>query len=95
MYKHFIDDTVLLWRGNQHSLTSMLTELNTRLDAIKFMAKCCKELEFLDLHLTLKGDILEYSLFRKNTDRNTLLHATSCHAPAFKHSSPISQFVGC
>ncbi|XP_053573516.1 P43 5S RNA-binding protein [Bombina bombina] len=48
--------------------------------------------DFLDLRISIQGDVLGTTLFQKIADRNSLLQATSCHPAGLKRALPISQF---
>uniref|UniRef100_A0A803K0M0 Reverse transcriptase domain-containing protein n=1 Tax=Xenopus tropicalis TaxID=8364 RepID=A0A803K0M0_XENTR len=92
LYKRFIDDICIFWVGDEVEFLTMVQELNLCSDEIKFTASCGREVQFLDLQLTTNDNRIDFALYRKITDRNSLLHATSAHAPALKRSLPVSQF---
>lgn len=93
LYKRFIDDIFVLFRGSENSLKSFLEYLNSCSDHLKFTMTYDKnQISFLDLLIVKQDDMLHTNLYRKSTDRNSLLHAKSCHPHPLKNSLPYSQF---
>lgn len=67
--------------------------VNNDCSALKFTIEFHQEkINFLDVFVIKSVFGLETSLYRKPTDRNTLLHGTSYHPESLKRSLPISQF---
>ncbi|XP_069481316.1 uncharacterized protein [Ambystoma mexicanum] len=50
-------------------------------------------ISFLDLLLKIKDGVISIELYRKTTDRNTILHFDSFHPQALRESIPYGQFL--
>ncbi|XP_053556225.1 uncharacterized protein LOC128647464 [Bombina bombina] len=80
--------------GSQKQLEEWFEQLNMANPALQFKIQFNKtQVDFLDVRLYKKQNRIHSTLFRKNTDRNSLLHYTSCHPPATKRSLPKSQLL--
>lgn len=67
--------------------------VNNNCSALKFTIEFHQEkIYFLDVFVIKSVSALETSLYRKPTDRNTLLHGTSYHHELLKRSLPMSKF---
>ncbi|OCT55733.1 hypothetical protein XELAEV_18004495mg [Xenopus laevis] len=76
------------------SLIEFHTFLNSMEDTLKFTNTCDKvTINFLDVQLTRVGTGLKTDLFRKTTDKNSLLHCTSFHPKPLRDSLPLSQYT--
>ncbi|CAH2281855.1 Hypothetical predicted protein [Pelobates cultripes] len=92
-YYRYIDDLLIIWRGSQTEAHMMVEELNLLPTPIKFTANISEEsVQYLDLELSYGDNRVQYTLFSKQTDRNTLLHARSAHPISLKKSIPKAQF---
>ncbi|CAH2300485.1 Hypothetical predicted protein [Pelobates cultripes] len=68
--------------------------LNQIESPIKFTSKIdTTSVQFLDLEISLKEQGLSYCLYKKDTDRNTILHNLSAHPESLKKSLPKAQFL--
>ncbi|OCT99735.1 hypothetical protein XELAEV_18005515mg [Xenopus laevis] len=77
----FVDGTLVLWKGPVHLFEGMIQIANQAHNTIKFTTNIGLDtLNFLDVHLKIIAGWIHTSLYRKNTDRNYILHATSFHA---------------
>ncbi|CAH2315085.1 Hypothetical predicted protein, partial [Pelobates cultripes] len=73
---------------------TMVEELNKLPVPIRMTANISSErVQYLDVELSVGTNKIEYSLFTKATDRNTLLHAHSAHPQALKKSLPKAQYL--
>ncbi|KAL2095452.1 hypothetical protein ACEWY4_010171 [Coilia grayii] len=90
----YIDDCFFVFSGSVDMLHAFHGYLNTRLDSIKFSLEFnIDTIPFLDVQVNRSGSKLETSVYRKATDRNSLLMHSSYHPPSMKKSLPYSQFL--
>ncbi|OCT85330.1 hypothetical protein XELAEV_18023496mg [Xenopus laevis] len=93
-YYRYIDDLFFLWQGDESSLVAFIDYLNNIPSTIRFTASWSKTaVSFLDIMITYQSGKFKTSIFRKSTDRNNLLHATSFHPPALIKALPYSQML--
>ncbi|XP_063806789.1 uncharacterized protein LOC134990792, partial [Pseudophryne corroboree] len=94
-YFRYIDDIFVLWSGSQESFQQAMLDINRLDDSIKFTySTSYEEIHYLDV--AIKQDHLHHlhtSLFVKETDINTTLHANSHHPPTLKWGLPYSQYM--
>ena len=91
-YKRYIDDVFFIWTSTEDKLRDFHCFLNSQDEHLKFTIshdKC--QMNFLDILVCNNDGSLSTSLYRKPTDRNSLLHGQSYHPLALKKSLPISQ----
>lgn len=92
-WKRYIDDIFLIWRGSADELEHFRDFLNTNNYNLKFtMEYSSNRISFLDILVQKDSDKLFTNLYRKATDRNSILHGHSFHPVPLKKSLPISQF---
>lgn len=93
-WKRYIDDILILWRGDRNECDSFLewvNNLNTNLRFTRTLEE--KSIPFLDLLIHLEGGQLRTTTFKKPTDRNSLLHFRSHHPKALRGNLPYGQFL--
>lgn len=89
----YIDDIFCMYKGNCDEVEAFVTLLNGFDENIKFTLDFSHtKVHFLDMWVINNDGKLSTTLYQKETDRNTLLLATSFHPPSLKESLPISQF---
>lgn len=90
----YIDDIILFWSGSETELLQFHSYLNNTNRSLKLSRDfSSSEINFLDLKITKEanGD-LHTSIFRKTTDRNTILRPDSFHPSWLKNNIPFGQF---
>lgn len=90
----YIDDIILLWSGSETELLQFHSYLNNTNRNLKLSLDfSLSEINFLDLKISkdVNGD-LHTSIFRKSTDRNTILRADSFHPSCLIDNIPFGQF---
>ena len=93
IWKWYIDDIFVLWRGDAKQLQAFHAFLNSCSEHLRFtMQSDTRQISFLDLLILCEDNVLYTDLYRKPTDRNSLLRADSCHPLPLKNSLPYSQF---
>ena len=91
LYKHFLDEIFLVWKGSVEELQLFLIQVNSVHPSIKFTAEftspyscdCfCHQtgsVPFLDTRVSIKGGKFSTDLYKKPTDRCQYLLPSSCH----------------
>lgn len=89
----YIDDIFFIWHGTKTELQDFFNFINTNGFNLRFTMNCdTYKMNFLDILVYRQSNKLSSSLYRKSTDRNSILHGDSFHPTALKKSLPISQF---
>ena len=92
-FNRFIDDIFIVWDNTVENLHKFHQYLNSRNDHLRFTLEFSDtQISFLDVLVLKEGDTLQTDLYRKPTDRNTLLRGDSFHPRHLIKSLPISQF---
>lgn len=92
LWRRYIDDIFILWSGTPNELFDFVNFLNVSSNHLKFTVNYDdQQINFLDILIKKEQDKLSTDLYRKPTDRNTLLHGKSFHPTNLKKSLPISQ----
>ncbi|KAL2092169.1 hypothetical protein ACEWY4_011967 [Coilia grayii] len=92
-WRRYIDDIFFVWRGTENQLKLFHTYMNTSSPNLRFtMEFSTHQMSFLDILIYRDGNKLGTTLYRKATDRNSILHGQSYHPVPLKKSLPISQF---
>lgn len=93
-FKRFIDDILLIFTGSEQDLYLFNEYINNTHPNLRFTMEFSPyRIHFLDLEITLNNSKLETSIFRKETDRNTILHASSFHPDHITNNIPYGQFI--
>ncbi|XP_063775638.1 uncharacterized protein LOC134911273 [Pseudophryne corroboree] len=93
-FVRYIDDLFLIWLGTETEFQDLMTRVNSMDSTIKFtycMSTQC--VNYLDVQISLQEGNIHTSLFKKSTDRNTILHGSSQHPASTKKRLPFSQFL--
>ena len=90
----YIDDVLLLWSGSEQELLDFHSYLNNTNENLKLsLDYSLSEINFLDLKILKSSEgNLHSTIFRKPTDRNTILKADSFHPPWLLENIPYGQF---
>ncbi|CAJ0961582.1 unnamed protein product [Ranitomeya imitator] len=91
----FIDDTLVLWRGDACSFSDFVAYLNTTIEGLFFTFEIGgQSINFLDVNICRQMDgSLSTTIFRKPTATNSLLRWESHHPPPLKRGIPKGQFL--
>lgn len=93
-YKRYIDDLLIIWQGNENDLLSFFQSLNSLDSPIRMtLTYDRQQIHFLDITICKQGDRVVTTLFRKPTDRNSLIQAQSHHPPHMSRGVLYSQFL--
>ena len=91
-YLRYIDDIFFIWPHGEESLINFhrnFTDFHPTID-LK-MEYSTESVNFLDMLVSISGDTLHTSLYRKPTDNLSYLHRDSFHPAHVKNSIPFSQ----
>ncbi|XP_071980562.1 uncharacterized protein [Engystomops pustulosus] len=93
LWKRYIDDIVCIWGGPLDTLLTFQTYLNQIWPELQFTINYNQErIDFLDTTVIKNNmGLLMTDLYTKPTDRNSLLHFSSCHPTPCTQSLPNSQ----
>ncbi|CAH2246307.1 Hypothetical predicted protein [Pelobates cultripes] len=93
-YVRFIDDILILWKGSIAEAEQFVKNVNCLPSPVKITANISDTMvQYLDLEILIKDNKIEYQLYSKPTDRNTILHFESAHPEHSKKSLPYTQFL--
>ena len=82
-----------IWTGSETQLNEFLLYVNSNNYNLKFTMNYNEhQMNFLDILVYKNANKLGTNLYRKSTDRNSILDGTSFHPIPLKKSLPISQF---
>ena len=104
MFKRFLDDIFMRFRGTQQQLHLLFDEINKIHPNIKFTIshttknnlKCdfCESnsdaIPFLDTQCKIQNKKIIVDLYKKPTDRNQYLLTSSCHPSSVTNNIPFS-----
>ncbi|XP_078541845.1 uncharacterized protein LOC144827386 [Lissotriton helveticus] len=94
MWRRYIDDVLMLWTGGEDELNSFFTWLNTQSQDIQFTMNMSRtSIDFLDISIKVQNDHLHTTLYRKPTERNSLLRYSSHHTRSLRDNLPFGQFL--
>ena len=93
LWKRFIDDVLMLFRGTKADCETLVTWLNSLMPGtVKFKFEFSYEkIEFLDLEIRIEGGKLVTNLFIKPTNEQIYLDYNSNHPEHCKQGIPYSQ----
>ncbi|CAN2391269.1 hypothetical protein PRIEUP_LOCUS1308, partial [Pristimantis euphronides] len=92
LYKRYIDDLLLIWRGSHDSLKSLVFELNQNNWGLEFTSTIHESnIVFLDLDISICNNTIITKTFFKKTDTNSFLDFRSSHQHAWKTNVPFGQ----
>ncbi|XP_071999452.1 uncharacterized protein [Engystomops pustulosus] len=94
-WARYIDDILIIWRGDLVELQSFFSTLNNNPYNIRLTYHADKtSVAFLDVTITKYTDgFLQTNVYRKETSVNSLLHATSSHPIQTVRAIPTGQFL--
>ena len=94
VYKRFIDDCIVLWKGDDTSLKQFFEKLNKNGKNIKLTYTISdKIIQFLDLEISLEYQKISTKTFFKPVDRNSYIPTDSCHYDPWLINVPKGQLT--
>lgn len=92
LYLRYIDDIFIIWTHGQQTLDTFHQKFNDFHPTINLtMNQSMQEIHFLDTTIKIQDGRIDTTLYRKPTDRQTYLHASSYHPKHTKQSIVYSQ----
>ena len=93
LWKRFIDDVLMLFKGNKQDCESLVSWLNSLIPGVvKFKFDFSfQQVEFLDLRTSIENGKLKTNLYVKETNKQNFLDFNSNHPQHCKNSIPYSQ----
>ncbi|XP_041422161.1 uncharacterized protein LOC121394669 [Xenopus laevis] len=92
LWRRYIDDIVLVWRGSASSLCEYVASLNQNdLNIDLSLTYSYEKINFLDLEIYSKDTQLHFKTFFKEVDANNYVLPYSNHHPQWVKSIPFSQ----
>lgn len=80
MYRRFIDDCILIWKGDEESLIQLFGKLNDNQKNIKLTYEISDNIvHFLDLEIQLDKGVITTKNFFKPVEQNSYIPVDSCH----------------
>lgn len=94
LYKRFIDDLIIMWKGSKESLMTLLETMNDNDRNISLTWDINKDrIHFLDLEILNTSEGMITRSFFKATDRNSYISTTSCQHKPWLDNIPRGQFM--
>nr|XP_055053666.1 uncharacterized protein LOC129438772 isoform X1 [Misgurnus anguillicaudatus] len=92
-WKRYIDDIFFIWKGSAEELSDFHNFINSNAQSLRFtIEQSAHEMNFLDILVYKERNTLGSTLYRKSTDRNSILHGESFHPITLKRGLPMAQF---
>ena len=92
-WRRYLDDIFFTWSGSESQLREFHEFMNHSNEHLKFSMEIdSHKMNFLDILIVRDGNTVKTDLYRKSTDRNSLLHGDSYHPRFLKKNLPVSQF---
>lgn len=85
-YHRYVDDTILIFKGNTRQLDLLHKFLNNITPNLKFTMETeqSNKINFLDITIEKIDNRLDFSIYRKPTTSNQTIHSTSYHPVSHK-----------
>ena len=93
LYGRYIDDCISA-TSTREELTQFISAINSFHPALKYIWEISDTSSaFLDIKISIEGNVLCTSVHNKPTDSHSYLLYSSSHPPHVKNSIPFSQFL--
>ncbi|OCT80875.1 hypothetical protein XELAEV_18027687mg [Xenopus laevis] len=93
-YYRFVDDILVIWDGPVKRFEEMIQVANEAHPTIKFTTEIGgHSINFLDVTLKFEDGRINTGLYRKSTDKNNILHASSYHTHNVIKAIPKGEFI--
>ena len=85
----YVDDVFCIWTGTHRQLHQLLHHLNSVYPTIQFTLEVehNNSINFLDLTISKSQNNLVFDIYRKPTQTDSIIHATSQHPLSHKHAA--------
>lgn len=87
-YRRYVDDIIVMIKGTETDMINLQAGMNSMHNKITFTSELEQNnsLNFLDLTIRKENKEHVYSIYRKSTTCDTIIHASSCHPLRYKLS---------
>nr|XP_033815550.1 uncharacterized protein LOC117367239 [Geotrypetes seraphini] len=93
-WKRFVDDVFFVWGGSIEDLHKFINDINLKDPNITFTYQYNQhQISFLDIMISKYNNQISTSLYKKPSDRNSLLQYGSFHPRALRNGIPVGQFL--
>ena len=94
LYRRFIDDCIIIWKGDENTLTQFFEKLNDNQKNIKLTYTLSNTtIQFLDLEITIDNQQLKTRTHFKPVQRNSYIPVDSCHHDPWLINIPKGQML--
>lgn len=94
LYRRFIDDCVVIWKGDESSLIGFFERLNNNQNNIKLTYEISyKMIHFLDLTIQVQENSINTKTFFKTVERNSCIPVDNYHHDPWLINIPKGQMV--
>ncbi|KAM8967064.1 collagen alpha-6(VI) chain [Pelodytes ibericus] len=94
LWRRYIDDVLIVWRGNRESLQDFVLHLNSNQHGLHFTSNIQDDtIDFLDLTLYIEDNKVLTKTYFKPSDGNGYIDYSSCHHPSWLNNIPKGQMM--
>ena len=92
LFKRYLDDIVIIYNNHDNSLTNLINEMQDAYKPLKLTHTYGKKEPFLDIEMEIRGEKIEYRMYRKPLNAKEIIAYDSCHPNECKLGTIIGEF---